>query len=89
MLTEGNSLLGEEELELLIILRMNRDFMVFMREHYSHLVKEPFGRTVVKDGREVVDLSRRFHISDPFILSSISFRSERSRLGTAPWHGIP
>ena len=55
MLTEGNSLLGEEEPELLIILRMNRDFMVFMREHYSHLVKEPFGRTVVKDGPEVVD----------------------------------
>ena len=55
VLTERNSLLGEEELELLIILRMNRDFMVFMREHYSHLVKEPFGRTVVKDGPEVVD----------------------------------
>ena len=55
MLTEGNSLLGEEEPELLIILRMNRDFMVFMREHYSHLVNEPFGRTVVKDGPEMVD----------------------------------
>ena len=57
VLTEGNTLLGDEELEMLIILRMNREFMVFMREHYSHLVKEPFGRTIVKDkdGPEVVD----------------------------------
>ncbi|KAI9344980.1 hypothetical protein BDR26DRAFT_932541 [Obelidium mucronatum] len=37
ILTEGNTLLGEIELEMLVLLRMNRDFMVFMREHYSHV----------------------------------------------------
>ena len=34
MLTEGNTLLGDEELEMLVILRMIRDFMQFM--HPAH-----------------------------------------------------
>ena len=33
---------------MLVILRMNRDFMKFMREHYNYLTKQTFGRT---DGR--------------------------------------
>ena len=71
MLTEGNSLLGEEELELLIILRMNRDFMVFMREHYSHLAGEGAVRAYRRQGRSGGGgLITR--ISDPVILSSIS-----------------
>ena len=33
---------------LIVILSMNRGFMKFMREHYSHLITEQhFGRTVV------------------------------------------
>ena len=44
VLTEGNT-----ELEMLVILRMNREFMQFMRKNYSHLTKETFGRTVVDD----------------------------------------
>ena len=47
VLTEGNTLLKDEELEMLVILRMNRDFMKFMREHYNYLTKQTFGRTVV------------------------------------------
>ena len=31
--TDGNTLLSDEELEMLVILRMNRDFMIYMREH--------------------------------------------------------
>ena len=52
MLTEGNTLLGDEELEMLVILRMNRKFMEFMRKHYNHLTKDHFGYTVVKAGAE-------------------------------------
>jgi hypothetical protein len=37
VMTDGNTLLGDEELEMLVILRMNRDFMKFMRDNYSDL----------------------------------------------------
>ena len=47
VMTDGNTLLSDEELEMLVILRMNRDFMIYMREHYNHLTKDTFGRTVV------------------------------------------
>ena len=48
VLTEGNTLLNNAELEMLVILSMNRGFMKFMREHYSHLITEQHvGRTVV------------------------------------------
>ena len=35
VLTEGNTLLDDAELEMLIMLRMNRDFMEFMRKYSS------------------------------------------------------
>ena len=53
VLTEGNTLLSDEELEMLVVLRMNRDFMQFMHEHYGHLAtSETFGKTVVDDDSE-------------------------------------
>ena len=46
------TLLGDRELEMLVILRMNRDFMDFMRTNYaaeaSKYMKQQFGCTVVK-----------------------------------------
>ena len=36
----GNTLLSDEEVEMLVILRMNRDFMSFMREHYGAEAKQ-------------------------------------------------
>ena len=43
---------GDRELEMLVILRMNRDFMDFMRKNYaaeaSKYMKQQFGCTVVK-----------------------------------------
>ena len=36
---------------MLVILRMNREFMEYMREHYNHLTKDQFGHTVVSDKR--------------------------------------
>ena len=47
VLTEGNTLLDDEELEMLVILRINREFMKFMRANYSHLSRQQFNRTVV------------------------------------------
>jgi len=47
VLTEGNSVLSDDELEMLVMLRMNRKFMQYMRTHYAHLTKDPFGHTVV------------------------------------------
>ena len=39
--------MSDEELEMLVTLRMNREFMEFMRTNYSHLSKQQFGRTIV------------------------------------------
>ena len=47
VLTTGNTLLSDEEVEMLVILRMNRAFMEFMRTHYGHIVKQQFNQTIV------------------------------------------
>jgi len=42
VVTDGNSLLLDEEVTMLVVLRMNVDFMEFMREHYGNkIVKQP------------------------------------------------
>ena len=40
--------LGDEELEMIVMLRMNMDFMKFMRTNYNHLTKDKFHCTVVE-----------------------------------------
>ena len=47
MLTEGNTLLNDEELEMLVILRMNREFMAYMRKHHNDLTQDHFGKTII------------------------------------------
>ena len=51
VMSEGNTLLDDAELEMLTILRMNREFMEFMRLHYADLTRsladQHFGKTVV------------------------------------------
>ena len=49
VLTEGNTLLADDELEMLVILRMNREFMQHVREHYPDLMTGHFGRSVVNE----------------------------------------
>ena len=49
VLTEGNTLLSDEELEMLVVLRMNRKFMRFMREHYSSMLSQQFGQTIIRE----------------------------------------
>ena len=34
-MTNGNTLLGDQMLEMLLVLRMNREFMEFMRREYA------------------------------------------------------
>ena len=55
---DGNTLLSDEHVEMLRVLRMNRKFMEFMREHYGHLIKDQhFGKTIIDtddvDGEDV------------------------------------
>ena len=52
VLTEGNTLLGDEELEMMVILRINRKFMEHMRAHYNEHSKQHFGRTVIEPDPE-------------------------------------
>ena len=49
VLTKGNTLLSDDELEMIVVLRMNRAFMQFMRAHYAAEAKQVFGQTVVRD----------------------------------------
>jgi hypothetical protein len=46
-LSEGNTLLSDEEIEMLTVLRMIKGFMIHMRENYWATVQEIFGCTVV------------------------------------------
>jgi hypothetical protein len=46
--TEGNTILLDEEVTMLVVLRMNVDFMEFMREHCgSKIVKQQWKMTIV------------------------------------------
>ena len=47
VMTSGTSLLSDEEMEMLVILRMNREFMKFMREHYADLSLQDFKQTTI------------------------------------------
>ena len=42
VVTLGNTLLGDCEMEKLMTCRLNRDFIVFMRAHYSHVAVSIF-----------------------------------------------
>ena len=43
----NNTLLSDSELEMLVVLRMNKDFMEFMRAHYADKARERFGMQIV------------------------------------------
>jgi len=48
VLTLGNTLLGDGEMEKLVMSRMNRDFMVFMRKNYPQVADEQFEFGILK-----------------------------------------
>ena len=44
---DSNSMLSPEEMNMLAVLRMNKEFMDYMREHYPHIAKHRFGLTLL------------------------------------------
>ena len=57
MLDDGNTMLADATLEKLTLLRINRGFMEFMREHY----KPPVAPGLQDDGRAREGQQRRRH----------------------------
>jgi hypothetical protein len=51
VLTDANSLLSDDEISWLVMLRMNESFMTHMREHYATYAKQlegqKYGCTIV------------------------------------------
>jgi len=44
VVTDGNVSLGDDEIDKLVVLRMNQEFMKFGRQYYAHRLNEPFGK---------------------------------------------
>ena len=50
MVTDGNTLLSQEEIEMVCVLRMNREFMKFMRERFNYIAgQDLYGMTLVAE----------------------------------------
>ena len=49
ILTKGNTLLSPEEIDMCTTLRINRDFMKFMRMHYPAAAEQQFNMTVISE----------------------------------------
>ena len=47
-MTDGHTVMKQDSLEKLVVLRMNRDFMQYMRKKYNHLTKQQFGQTLIQ-----------------------------------------
>ena len=53
MVTEGNTLLSDDEIEMRVVLRISSEFMEFMRSKYGNLFRQQFNVTIVRsDGEE-------------------------------------
>ena len=48
VLTLGNTLLSDGEMEKLVMCRMNEDFIVFMRQQYPEVANEQFEFGILK-----------------------------------------
>jgi hypothetical protein len=46
--TDANTLLGDKEIEMLVMLRMNREFMEYMRKNINALSKQQFETTIIR-----------------------------------------
>jgi len=44
VVSDGNVSLGDDEIDKLVVLRVNREFMKFGRQYYAHRLNEPFGK---------------------------------------------
>ena len=57
IVNEGNSLLNKEEVEMLTILRVNREYMEHMRANYADVVTQKFKMTLVQEDPSVTPAS--------------------------------
>ena len=55
VMTDAHTLMGEEPLEMMVVLQMNRKFMEYMRSRYGSLTKEQFGMSLI----EIVDCDQK------------------------------
>ena len=44
VVSDGNVSLGDDEIDKLVVFRMNREFMKFGRQYYAYRLTEPFGK---------------------------------------------
>ena len=54
VMTDGNTLLSDEEVEMVTVLRVNRDFMEWMRDNYGHVSLQKFKMSVVDEASNVM-----------------------------------
>ncbi|KAK3246720.1 hypothetical protein CYMTET_43755 [Cymbomonas tetramitiformis] len=47
VLVDGNTLLSDAEIEMIVLLRMNREFMEYMRRNFGNLSRQQFNMTVI------------------------------------------
>ena len=52
VMTDAHTLMGQEALEKLVVLQINREFMEYMRSKYNHLTKQQFGQTIIQIVKE-------------------------------------
>ncbi len=48
LIKSDNTLLDDIEIEMVVTLRMNRDFVEFMRANYANMLREQFGMTIAE-----------------------------------------
>ena len=46
---DAHTLMNDEDLDMMVVLWMNRKFMEYMCTHFSHLTKQHFGMNMVTD----------------------------------------
>ena len=56
VMTDGHTVMKQDSLEKLVVLRMNRDFMQYMHKKYNYLTKQQFSQTLVQHVAEQTKL---------------------------------
>ena len=58
VVTDGNTMLSSDEIEMACILRMNREFMKFMRSSHGDVADQEFGITLVEEPATTSDIRK-------------------------------
>ena len=49
VITDAHTLMNSKDLEMMVVLQINRKYMEYMRTHFTHLTKQQFGITMLED----------------------------------------